>query len=410
MVKGKGLFFKLGLVIGLVLLIVFSGRILETVNGGEIHIKQAAITGELSTRAKEGVYMQNFGKITKYHRTAETYLSSDELDGGKGNETSAVLVRFGDGGTADLSSVTQWRLPLVENDLIKIQRNFRSMESLSAQVRQWIIEVEKQTASTFKADETYSTRRSEFQQLISNQIVNGLYATEVILVDVPTNEVDEDGIPITSTIKKVVIKTDKDGFPVYTKIGVFKEYGIALVNHSLKDIDYDETIDALITQKKKAEQQKAVAITNAEKALQDAITAEAQGQARVAEAKADQDVKKITAVTSAEKERDVAILKGQQELKVAELATLRAKQEAEAELVKRQADAQANALLVKAGLTPKEKATIQKETAIGVARELAKTKFPQIMNFGTDTGVTSPLEAVGYNQTLDLINRLTTTK
>lgn len=408
--KGKGLFFKLGLVVGLVLLIVFSGNIFETVDGGEIHIKQAAITGELSSRVQEGVYMQSFGKITKYHRTAETYLSSDELDGGKGDEADAVLVRFGDGGTADLSSVTQWRLPLIEKDLIKIQRNFRSMASLSAQVRQWIIEVEKQTASTFKADETYSTRRSEFQQLISNQIDNGLYATEVVMVDTPTNEVDDKGNPVVASIKKVVIKKDKDGLPIFTKIGVFKEYGITLVNHSLKDIDYDETIDALITQKKKAEQQKAVAITNAEKALQDAITAEAQGQARVAEAKADQDVKKITAVTSAEKERDVAILKGQQELRVAELATLRATQEAEAELVKRRADAEANALLVKAGLTPKEKANIQKETSIGIARELAKTNFPQIMNFGTDTGVTSPLEAVGYNQTLDLIDRLITTK
>ena len=33
MEKGRGLFFKIGLVLGLVLLFIFSGRIFETVDG-----------------------------------------------------------------------------------------------------------------------------------------------------------------------------------------------------------------------------------------------------------------------------------------------------------------------------------------------------------------------------------------
>ena len=60
-----------------------------------------------------------------------------------------------------------------------------------------------------------------------------------------------------------------------------------------EDIDFDETIDMLISQKKKAEQQKVVAKANAEKAKQDAITALEQGKARVASAKADEEVEKI---------------------------------------------------------------------------------------------------------------------
>ena len=404
-VKKIGIIVTVGIIA--IILLAMSSNVFENVEGGEIHVKQAAISGNLTVRSEEGFYFQNFGKITKYYRTSETYLSKDKNDGGDSSVTGATLVRFGDGGTADVDSVTQWRLPLTEEKMIKIHRNYRGFDSLSSQVRQWIIEVEKQTSSTFKADETYSTRRNEFQQLISDQIQYGLYATETIEVEVPTNEEDENGTTIMATVTRVVVKIDESGMPIVTKPGIFQEYGLTLVNHSLKDIDYDETIDALISQKKKAEQEKAVAITNAEKALQDAITAEAQGAANIAKAKAEQEVEKITEVTQAEKNRDVAILKAEQELRVAELAKQRASEEAEAELVKRRADAEANALLVKAGLTPKEAAEINKDKTIGVARELAKLKLPEIFISGGngESSSVDPFTAVGLESIINIVDK-----
>ncbi len=257
---------KIGILIVIAIItavvVYFSQSIVETVEGGEIHVKQAAITGTLTIRTEEGLYMQMFGKITKYFRTFETNLSNDTLDGGSGLDTAATTVRFGDGGTADIGSVTQWRMPLVDENIVKIHRNYRSFSSLAAQVRQWVIEVEKQTASTFKADETYSTRRGEFSQLITDQIANGLYATTTEQVEVVTSEKDEDGNTVMASLTQVVIKRDDSGNPIIVKPGIFQEYNLELVNHSLKDIDYDETIDALIAQKKKAEQERAEATAN----------------------------------------------------------------------------------------------------------------------------------------------------
>jgi len=226
-----------GAIIAIILVISIGGSIFSTVDGGEVIVKQAAVTGDLTIYTDEGLFMRMFGKLTRYYRTYDTYLSKDPLDGGKGMETMPTTVRFGDGGTAEIGSVTQWRLPLIDEPVTKIHRNFRSSIALQAQVRQWIIDVEKQTASIFKADETYSTRRGEFAQLISDQIVNGLYQTETVQVEVATNEVDEDGIVIMSMSNRTVIKRDKDGTPFIVKIGIFKEYGLELVNHTLKDID-----------------------------------------------------------------------------------------------------------------------------------------------------------------------------
>ncbi|MCG8452391.1 MAG: hypothetical protein MI717_04320 [Spirochaetales bacterium] len=405
-VNPKKIFIIIIVAIAILALVLTSTSIFENVSAGEIHLKQAALSGQISVRTDPGVYFQWFGQITKYEVATETYLSNDVLDGGKGADTNATLVRFGDGGTASVGSVTQWRLPMDSDSMEKIHRDFRSFQALRNQVRQWIIEVEKQTASTFKAEDTYSTRRGDFSHLISEQITNGLYATETVTVEEPTGDYGDDGEPLFVKTLKTEIRRDEAGDPVIVKKGIFQEYNLTLVNHTMKDIDFDETIDALIAQKKEAEQQRAVARANAERARQDAITAEEQGKARIAQARADEEVAKITDVTKAEKEKEVAVLSAQKELQVAELARQTAEEEAKALLAKERAEALANQLKVEAGLTPQERAQVEKEIAIGVASELAKTQFPQIMNFGAETGVTNPLEAVGYNQMLDLVNKI----
>jgi regulator of protease activity HflC (stomatin/prohibitin superfamily) len=377
------------------------------VEGGEIHVKQAAVTGTMSTRAEEGLYLQMFGKITKYYRTWETYLSNDALDGGSSSDTAATTVRFGDGGTAEIGSVTQWRMPLVDDQIIKIHRNYRSFTSLAAQVRQWVIEVEKQTASTFKADETYSTRRGEFSQLITDQISNGLYATTTVEILTPTNETDETGLAVMGTATRVVVKTDESGAPIVIKPGIFQEYNLELVNHTLKDIDYDETIDALIAQKKKAEQEKAVAITNAEKARQDAITAEEEGKARIAIARADEEVKKITAVTQEEAKKAVAVLNGEQQVAVARLEREAAEEAAAARLVTERAEAQANQLKVTAGLTPQQKAEWDYKIADVVSKNLASVDLPEMMIFGGGEGSPmNPWDAVGLESFMKISDRI----
>lgn len=403
--KRIGFLIVFAIIAGVVLF--FSQSIVETVEGGEIHVKQAAVTGTLTTRADEGLYLQMFGKITKYFRTHETYLSNDALDGGSGEETNATTVRFGDGGTAEVGSVTQWRMPLTDPDIIKIHRNYRSFNSLAAQVRQWVIEVEKQTASTFKADETYSTRRGEFSQLITDQIANGLYQTATETILTPTNEKDENGNAVMATVTKVVIKTDDTGFPVIIKRGIFQEYSLELVNHTLKDIDYDETIDSLIAQKKKAEQEKAVAVTNAEKAVQDALTAEAQGEADIAIARAVEEVKKITAVTQEEAKKAVAVLNGEQKVAVARLEREAAEQEAAARLVRERAEADANKLKVTAGLTPQQKAEWDYKIADVVSKNLASVDLPDMMIFGGGEGSPmNPWDAVGLESFMNISDQI----
>jgi hypothetical protein len=106
-----------------------------------------------------------------------------------------------------------------------------------------------------------------------------------------------------------------------------------------------------------------------------------------------------------------AVTKAQQEFEVAELAAKTAQQNALRVKAEGEAKAAANAALVHAGLTPLERATIEKETAIGIAHELAQSKVqwvPTVMFGGNSNG--SAMDAVGLNMMMEVVNKLNSRK
>ncbi len=87
----------------------------------------------------------------------------------------------------------------------------------------------------------------------------------------------------------------------------------------------------------------------------------------------------------------------EKEKEVAEQNALKAEAEKKSIIAKGQADAEAAKLKVAAGLTPLDRATIDKDTAIGVAHELAQVRLPQLMVIGGEGkgGQVNPFDAVG---------------
>ena len=73
-----------------------------------------------------------------------------------------------------------------------------------------------------------------------------------------------------------------------------------------------------------------------------------------------------------------------------------------------EAKAAANRALVSAGLTPEKRAVIDKETAIGVAKEMAKLRLPSIMMIGgSDNGTQlDPFQAIGLESFMRISKQL----
>lgn len=363
-----------------IITLALSSKLFEVNSAGYVQVKQAATTGDMSVRIAPGLYPQFFADIHEY-KISDVYDFNSAED--------QITVRFNDAATATISGQVKYKLPLQEDKILSIHQDFRSDTALHSDlVRQVVASALKQTSTLFGAEEVYSTRRSEFINLINEQIKQGIYATVY-------NEVwskDEDG---NSIIKRnVSVKVNKDGYPIIAEQSAFARYNIELVQLVINDITFDEKTQELIAERKKADQQKVVAKANAEKAKQDAITAEEQGKAAVAEAEAAALVQKKTAVVAAEKEKEVAAQDA-----------LRAEEEKKAILARGQAEAESARLKVAAGLTPLERATIDKETSIGVAEKLSQVKFPEMMIIGGGSGGTSnlnPFDAVGLKSFIEI--------
>lgn len=388
---------KVGVIVFVVLaaaaLLFLSNSLVTTNKSGYYQVKQAAVTGTMSVRSTPGMYAQLFGDITEYQISDMYYFSKYDEEGGSGFEAAPIKVRFNDGGTAEISGSIKYRLSLQLDTQLKLHADFKSYASVKQDlVRQVVTEALMQTATLMKAEESYSSRRSEFTSLAEDQVKLGIFETE----SEELKTTDADGNEFIE--RYVNLKVASDGTRVIRKESPFVRYKIEVLQFVIKDIDFDQTIDSLIAKKKEAEQQRVVAKANAERAKQDAITAEEQGKAKEAEAKALENVEKIKAVTKAEKERDVANLRLETE-----------KLNAEALLVKAQAEAEQNRLLVSAGLTPEKKAEVEKEIAIGVAAELAKVKFPEMMVLGGgDGGALNPFDAVGLESFLKIQKEFST--
>ena len=370
--------------IAVVVLVWLSGSLFETNKFGNYQIKQAAMTGTISVRNEPGFYWQGGGSIV-------TYPVSEVVN----FETENLKVRFNDGSVASVVGTVKFKLPTDPEKQKELHRDYGNYDNVEKNlIVRNVSEALSNTATYMVAEDSYASGRAVFSDLAMQQLKDGIFKTSTKTVEV----IDTDGTKFKK--KEIRVVYDENGNPVIQKPSLLKHYGIEILQFVVNDFEYDEKIKDLIARKKDAEQNKVVAMANAEKAKQDAITAEEQGKARVAEARANAEVEKITAVVEAQKKAEVAELEAKQ-----------AKFEAEKIAEKGKAEAEVARQKVAAGLTPLEKATLEKETAIGVAQQLANVKFPDTMVIsGGSDGKANPWDAVGLNQMMEITAKIKNAK
>jgi regulator of protease activity HflC (stomatin/prohibitin superfamily) len=269
----------------------------------------------------------------------------------------------------------------------------------------------------FTAEEAKVTKIAEFRRLAEDMLTDGEYATTI---EVLKEKAGEDEVDATGKIVKraevqeyrvTKLKLDKDGNRVMTKKSALNRYGIKVLQFDIQNVKLDEKAQKQLDIVKEREMQRVANATAAETAKQKALTAEAEGKAKIAEAKAAQEVIKIAEVTQAEKERDVAILNAEREKEVARLNALKALEDAKRIRAEGEAEAAANRAKVIAGLTPQERAEWDYKTKVGIAEALANSKVdivPKIMMNGGDSkgGNSNAMDAVGINMMLNIADRV----
>ena len=385
--------------------IIMSSSIFETNDKGKFQVKQATITGKMTVRTTPGTYLQLFGDITTWNKAETFFFTADDEEGASHDES--IEVRFVDGSIARISGTMRISLPKSQTEIINLvdSLGFTSYDHLESKlIKPTVRNALRLTANFMTARESYADKRADYNEWAWDQIQNGLYKTR----DTAREILDPSTGKMVKKMFKTVLK-DKNGIPVYTK-NPLANTGIILSNFEVKSFVYSDTVKAQIAGQQKLYMSIATAKAEAAKAQQDKIKEKAQGEAREAKAEADANVEKKTAVVEAQRKKEVAVLSAKEKFEVAEFAAKEALEEAKRVRAVGAAKAAANQALVRAGLTPLQKATINKETRIGVAKELAKVVFPKMMVIGGSGkgGALNPFDAVGLRSFIQIEKNLST--
>ena len=369
------------------------GEIGEDVKNEQIVVNQYPFTGSMQYWTTPGFKWQWFGKTTHYYKTNQLWFGSDNESGEQMGNPIPVI--FNDASDGLIYGSLRVKLPTEITYLTRIQTDYNGMERLMQDlVRPTVNKVIYASGPLMSAFESYAEKKNDLIEYITDQLNNGVYKTTV-----KTMEATD---PITGekkTIKIASLIADENAPGGYkrSEVSPFSYYGLEIGQVAVSKIDYSDKVKLQIAQQQEANMMVQTSKAKTLAAQQEAIRAEEAGKAAAMEAKWQQEKIKAVAVTEAE-----------QEYEVARLAALKAKEDAKRIEAQGLAEAAAARAKVQAGLTPLEKATIEKETAIGVAQALANSKVqwvPQVMINGKEGANNAALDAVGLKMLLDIAEK-----
>ncbi|MEM8487894.1 MAG: hypothetical protein AAF564_20250 [Bacteroidota bacterium] len=251
----------------------------------------------------------------------------------------------------------------------------------------------KNTAKLMSAQGYIAGRSSDYDKWFLDQLRNGTYEL-IEITDMP--QVDSIGAQrtITSGAKtssvRYEIKYEK-GEPVRINEGLGR-YGLNVRQADADDQEWEEVFLSRLQDLKDIVANTQKEIEAAQLAVERKKRIIEEGESNKAEERAKLEKEQIQQVIAAETRKLVE----SENLAAAEMAEKTAVVQARTQKTLADAEAYQNKLLVSAGLTPQERAQIEKETAVQVAKELAKIQLPSTYfaggaNSGSSDGILTQL-------------------
>lgn len=287
-------------IIGIVLaILVLFGipNLIENQSASEILVIQS-LGGDLKVTTEPGPKWQGFGTVTSYPRQKQYVF------GKEGDKDTSIKLQFNDGGTAFLHGSVNWEMPLDTASIIKIHKQFNSAEGVESRAVVKMMDAATYLAGPLMSSiESAGERRAELVNVINDQAERGVYVTQVKTITRKDDLSKEE-----KTVNVTEIQRNADGSPRRQQGSILGEFNIKLQPISIKNLDYDDVVKKQIKDRQQSTTAVQLAIAQALKAEQDAITAEKNGISTAATAKWKQETIKAQKVTEAEQQRDVAKL------------------------------------------------------------------------------------------------------
>jgi hypothetical protein len=358
------------------------------------------LQGDLSVKFDPGLYFSGFfSKVTTYPNNVTIQVGPEEKRSDKADYWEGLHYgTFAGGDQASIGHTTKWDLPNSNDEMIELHTTYNNITNLMTTT---LLQYQKETATyscqRMESEAHYSGGQSQLKEYFQDQLRKG----QVLLNTETKMRVQDDGT--SEQYIEVNEKTDENGEFLRT-ISDIQKYNLYASFVSIDHVDYDPRIDKKLQDKIDAAADESTSKQRLITAQQEEQEAIVNGRKLIAETTAREEADEQTAVIQARKAKLVS---------VENLA--KAKNDAAANLATKKAAAEGDRLKVLAGLSPLEKATIEKETAIGVAKAIAGPQgvvFPKIVSGGSGVngGGSGALQTLELKMLNDLINDLSGSK
>lgn len=374
--------------------VISLGKIGEDVKNETIVVNQYPFTGNMKYWTSPGFHWQWWGKTTTYYKTQQLWFGSDSEAGDQQGKPIPVI--FNDASDGMIYGSLRVKLPTDPKYLARIQTDYNGMDRLMNDlVRPTVTKVIYASGPLMSAFESYAEKKNDLIEYITDQLNNGVYKTAIKRSEVLDAITGEKKVINVATL---IPDSLAAGGYKRSESSPFAYYGLEIGQVAVSKIAYSDKVNKQIAQQQEANMLIQTSRAKSAAAAQEAIRAEEEGKALAMKAKWEQEKIKAVEVTKAE-----------QEYEVARLSALKAKEDAKRIEAQGMAEAAAARAKVLAGLDPLQRATIDKETTIGVAQALANSNVrwvPEVMIIGGKEGASAnPMDAVGLNMLLDIAKK-----
>jgi regulator of protease activity HflC (stomatin/prohibitin superfamily) len=376
-------------VIAAVILALSGSGLFETNRAGQIQVKQAILTGNMTCKTTPGTYVQMFGEIHTYDEATTFYFTADSETGE--NKDQSLSTRFNDGSKAKVSGSVRIILPKSCTALVELHKKFRGEPGvLEELVLPAVRKALFNTGPHMSAAESYAQRRVEFAALLEDQLTNG-----VIMIN-KRREKQPD--LITGEEKEVWVvtkrKCDKEGgkcIEGYIRDpSAFHRFRITATNLAIDKITYSKKVIKQIEQQRQARMDIITQQAQAKRAEARASKAEAEAKAQIAETRAEEEVEKTKRIVKAEADKKEATLLAEKRRDVSTLDIQTATAEKKANILRGEGEAARKRLVMAAdgALEQKLKAWLSAQKAFASAIKQAKPGaiVPQVVMGGGGGG------------------------
>ena len=244
-------------------------------------------TGHLYVKFSPGIYTIFFGTTEIYKDVITFDFDKSTSEEEATLDQKGVAVRYQDGGTGTVYGKARYSLPVDEPTMLKLHKAFRSNKGLAHKLIKTVSEEGMNlTAGLMTSEEAYAEKRGIYTQWAQLQVANGKFQTELKeIMDV------EEGTGQRVLRSIPIIKFGKDGRPLQFHSDL-AEYGVTVSGFQITDWGFEKKTLDQIARKREATMAIITAKADAERAKQEAITAEQQGKANVMKAKYEKEVEK----------------------------------------------------------------------------------------------------------------------